>query len=135
MDTAQILFELRAERDRINAAIAALEALGGSGFSPAKTAKPTAASVTPTQSSTTGRRTMSPAARRKIAAAQRARWAAQKKPTKPTASIKQVATKKAAAKTATKKSSKGGMTAAGRKRLSEALKARWAAKKAAAAKA
>ena len=38
MDTAQILTDLRAQRDRITAAIAALEALNGTAAAPAKTA-------------------------------------------------------------------------------------------------
>jgi hypothetical protein len=56
---------------------------------------------------------MSPQARAKIAAAMRARWAKKKGRT-------------AAAKTAKRKS---GITAAGRKRLSQLMKARWAARR------
>src|SRR6266852_6173859 len=61
-----------------------------------------------------GKRRMSPQARAKIAAAMRARWAKKKGRTA------------AAAKTAKRK---GGITAAGRKRLSQLMKARWAARR------
>jgi hypothetical protein len=66
---------------------------------------------TPAPSSPTrkGRRRMSSATRAKLAAAARARWARQK------ARMKTTAAKK-----------KGGITAAGRKRLSQLMKARWA---------
>ena len=67
----------------------------------------------------TRKRTMSPAARKKSAAAQRARWA-----TKQGGGTQ---TSTAGKKSRTAK--KGGITAAGRKRLSEMMKARWAARK------
>jgi hypothetical protein len=60
----------------------------------------------------TGRRRMSTATRSKLAAAARARWAKIKAGTKKTPSKK-----------------KGGITAAGRKRLSQLMKARWAARR------
>ena len=84
MDTAQILADLRAQRNRIDNAITALEALNGTkplgnGHDlPTPLGKPAALDVK--QASQTVRRTMSPAARKKIAAAQKARWAAKKKP-------------------------------------------------------
>jgi len=56
---------------------------------------------------------MSPQARAKIAAAMRARWAKRKG--------------KAAHVSTAKR--KGGITAAGRKRLSQLMKARWAARR------
>jgi hypothetical protein len=59
-----------------------------------------------------GRRRMSAATRAKLAAAARARWARQK------AGMKTAPAKK-----------KGGITAAGRKRLSQLMKARWAARR------
>ena|SRR5437667_7359686 len=65
----------------------------------------------------TGRRHMSAATRAKLAAAARARWAKLKAGTKPTPATK-----------------KGGITPAGRKRLSQLMKARWAARRKAAAK-
>ena len=62
----------------------------------------------------TGRRKMSAAARAKIAAAARARWA-------------RVKAGRGKAKAAKKGRRRGGITAAGRKRLSQLMKARWAA--------
>jgi hypothetical protein len=64
-----------------------------------------------------GRRRMSAATRAKLAAAARARWAKLKAGTKTTPATK-----------------KGGITPAGRKRLSQLMKARWAARRKAAAK-
>jgi len=58
---------------------------------------------------------MSAATRAKLAAAARARWARQK------------GGKKAGRSTARRK--KGGITAAGRKKLSQLMKARWAARR------
>jgi len=66
-----------------------------------------------------GLRRMSAATRAKLAAAARARWAKQKAGRKTTT-------------TAPKK--KGGITPAGRKRLSQLMKARWAARRKAAGK-
>jgi hypothetical protein len=59
-----------------------------------------------------GRRPMPAATRAKLAAAARARWARIKGQTKTTPAKK-----------------KGGITAAGRKRLSQLMKARWAARR------
>ena len=73
MDTAQILADLRAQRNRIDDAITALEALNGT-----KPLGKPAATLDVNQASPTVRRTMSPAARKKIAAALKARWAAKK---------------------------------------------------------
>jgi hypothetical protein len=66
--------------------------------------------------STVGRRRISAATRAKLAAAARARWARQK----------------AGGRTAARK--KGGLTGAGRKRLSQLMKARWKAARRAAAR-
>jgi len=68
-------------------------------------------------SSRGGRRQMSAATRAKLAAAARARWAKLKAGRKTTPARK-----------------KGGITAAGRKRLSQLMKARWAARRKAAKK-
>ena len=130
MDTAQILADLRAQRNRIDDAITALEALNGTkplgnGHDlPTPLSKPTAVPVKGTQASTTVRRTMSPAARKKIAAAQKARWAAKKTSAKPVADAKQAATKKAVAKTA-----KRVISPESRKKMAEAQQKRWAKKK------
>jgi len=71
------------------------------------------------------RRKFSAAARKRMREAQRARWAKLKGESAPAA--------KMAAKPAVKAAkSEGGITAAGRKALSVAMKKRWAAKKAAA---
>jgi len=61
-----------------------------------------------------GRRRLSASARAKIAAAARARWA-------------RFRAKRGGAKTAKKRG--GGITAAGRRRLSQLMKARWAARR------
>src|SRR4029453_3794776 len=75
---------------------------------------------TPTRTTpTSDRRRMSAATRAKLAAAARARWARLK------------AGKKMGRTTTAKK--KGGITPAGRKRLSQLMKARWAARRKAAA--
>jgi hypothetical protein len=69
-----------------------------------------------------GVRTMSPQVRAKIAAAARARWAVRKGNK----------SSQAAARTSTRKSS--GISAAGRRKLSRMMKARWAARRKAAGK-
>ena len=119
MDTAQILADLRAQRNRIDDAITALEALNGT-----KPLGKPAATIDVNQASPTVRRTMSPAARKKIAAAQKARWAAKKKPAKPVTEAKQAAPKKAVAKTA-----KRVISLESRKKMAEAQQKRWAKKK------
>jgi hypothetical protein len=121
MDTAQILADLRAQRNRIDDAITALEALNGT-----KPLGKPAATLDVNQASPTVRRTMSPAARKKIAAAQKARWAAKKKPGKPVADAKEAAPKKAVAKTA-----KRVISPESRKKMAEAQQKRWAKKNAA----
>jgi hypothetical protein len=77
------------------------------------------ATASPRVKSETHRRTMSAATRAKLAATARARWARLK------------AGKKMDRTTTVKK--KGGITPAGRKRLSQLMKARWAARRKAAA--
>jgi len=73
-----------------------------------------------TRSTGKGRRHMSAATRAKIAAAARARWAKRKAP--PDLGN-------------TSRGPKGGITPAGRRRLSQLMKARWAARRKAAGKA
>lgn len=136
MDTVQILIELRARRERIDLAIAALEALE-------KTAvhRPTANTVAKAASSALGtkptaKRVISPESRHRMADAQQKRWAKKKRAVKAVAkkaaSVAPTTEKpaKEAPKKAAPASAKGGITAAGRKRMSDAAKARWAAKKA-----
>ena len=137
MDTARILTDLRTQRDRITAAITALEALNLTAVS-----QPTskAAARPALKTARTGKRVISAEARQRMALAQQKRWAKKKRAVK--AAAKKAARPAALASVATTstktsakpaaKSSKGGLTAAGRKRLSEATKARWAAKRAAA---
>jgi hypothetical protein len=98
---------LRTERNRINVAIAAFEALDGTGR---RRGRPAGSTAGPSKR---GRRRMSADARRRIAAAMRARWAAKrKKGARPQQ------------KTAAKQKRRGGITAAGRKRLSGMMKKR-----------
>jgi hypothetical protein len=103
MDTQSILNELRAQRDRLNTAIAALEGSTGMRGRRSSNSFPTRR-----------RRRMSAAARARISRAMKARWAAKKKGARPQQ------------KTASKQKRRGGITAAGRKRLSEMMKQRWA---------
>jgi hypothetical protein len=128
MDTTKILADLHSERERIDRAIAALEALGANSIETTGRPRSGAPNQAAARLTTTpGRRTMSAAARRKISEAAKRRWAAQKSKTdKPQANAKHIAPKQ----TATKR----GITAAGRKRISEMMKKRWAERKKAAAK-
>jgi hypothetical protein len=75
-------------------------------------------SVLPSVSTPRTRRKMSAAARARIAAAQRARWARVKKGQPVSRPSKK----------------KGGLTAAGRRKLSQLMKERWAARRRAAAR-
>jgi len=81
------------------------------------------------------KRKLSPEGRKRIADAVKKRWAAQKaktaSPKKAVAAPKKAAVAAPAAKTAKKKRS---LSPEGRKRIAEAVKKRWAAQKAAAAK-
>jgi hypothetical protein len=70
MDTNRILAELRAERQRIDQAIIALESLDHAGASTARAASPK-------------RRHMSAAGRKAISDAAKAMWAERKKKTRP----------------------------------------------------
>jgi hypothetical protein len=100
MDIRQILADLRAERSRIDQAIAALETLSGIVAGRAKTAagKPHHGGV----------RHMSPAARKRISIRMKERWAERKK----------------------KAGNARHMSAAARRRISERMKQRWAERKA-----
>jgi hypothetical protein len=127
MDTSNILTELYAERERINQAITALEALDGTALPQHKAVQIIA--PVPAAKPTFKKRVISAESRKKMAEAQRKRWSEKKTAGKPSASVKRNATTRVALKSA-----KNGITAAGRKRISEAAKKRWAEKKAAAAK-
>jgi len=139
MDTNKILADLYAEHSRITHAIAALESLGGA-------SNKGGASFAYGANRMARRLPMSAAAKKKLSIAAKKRWAARK-----AAVAEEQAPKKAAKvakkKTAPKKTamvtrkapkpakiaSARRMSAAARKRIGEATKARWAAKRAAAA--
>lgn len=105
MDTTSILQELHAERDRLDRAIAALEAIssGGAILFVAKH-KPAIHAAAMGQ-----RRRMSAAGRRRISEAAKAMWARRRNE-----------------KAAPKRGTRSRMSADGRKRLSMLLKRRWA---------
>ena len=114
MDIQTIVSDLKAERNRIDQAISALEGLTST--APRRGRPPKAA--------TTGgkRRRMSPAARKRISEAMKQRWAKWKGKSAPKQA--DTAPKKAAVRRP--------MSAAAKKKLSVLMKARWAAKKKAA---
>ena len=108
MDINPILTDLKAERNRIDQAIAALESLDGTA-----TATPRAIAVAgkaaPKQPKKRG---LTPAGRRRLSAMMKARWAARRKPP-----AKPAPTKTRARRT---------MSPAARKRISAMMKKRWA---------
>jgi hypothetical protein len=125
MATDHILALLISERDKLTAAIGALQ----------QDSKPPA-SVGPTAPA---KRKMSAAGRRAIIEGTKKRWAAINAAkaaveTPAPVPVPIATTPKAAPKKAPAPGKKGGLTAAGRKALSLAMKKRWAAKKKAAAK-
>ena len=116
MDFKQVLQELRSERDRIAAAIDALETLDGN-----------PAPVVVTSIAAPHKRRLSAAGRRRIIAATKARWA------KIRAAENSDGLKSAKGATAPQSKAKPRprvMSAAARRRISTAAKARWAAAKA-----
>lgn len=114
MDTAQFLADLRAERDRIDNAIAALEALVTTDVYPAIVAAKSESEPKPAKT-----RVLSAAGKKHIVEANRKRWAAVNAQKSPAKSAKAPAAKK----------SGKPMSEATKKRLSELAKKRWAAKK------
>ncbi len=79
MDIRRILADLRAERDRIDQAISALEALGATGRRSARRgATLTTGAIRPPRK----RRHMSAAARKRISEMMKKRWAERKKKSK-----------------------------------------------------
>jgi hypothetical protein len=111
MDTNRILADLRAERSRIDQAIAALEALDRSGTPTPARRSGTAQSAGRVQ----GRRRMSAAARQRLSAMMKERWEQRRK---------QAGQVPSAA--ASKPGGTRHLSAAARKRISEAAKRRWA---------
>ena len=128
MDTSTILAVLRAERDQIDSAIAALEALGDGASAVRSTPKAAQVKTTPTK----GKRVLSAASRKKMAEAAKQRWAAKKAAEKKPAAKAPVAKKVAARKTATKTAKKRVVSPESRKKMAEAQQKRWAAKRKAA---
>jgi hypothetical protein len=143
MDTAQFLTDLRAQRDRINDAIAALEALTVNGISKpaakyaAKTATKVNGAKTASVAPSSGeKRVVSPEARQRMAEAQQKRWAKKKRAVK--AAAKKAAVVPAAVKppkdapvaNTAAQGARKPMSAATKKKLAVAAKARWAAKSA-----
>jgi hypothetical protein len=108
MDINPILTDLKAERNRIDQAIAALESLDGTATA-ASRATAVVAKATPKLAKKRG---LTPAGRRRLSAMMKARWAARRKP---------------AAKPATKATpARHTMSPAARKRISAMMKKRWA---------
>jgi hypothetical protein len=123
MDTKQVLTDLRAELNRIDRAIVALESLDGTG-----SLKATVPSAPPAPIKARGRRRLSAAARKRLSEATKKRWMKYRKESAPAPAA--LATKAAPKQTAAKRRvAKGGLSAAGRKRLSEMMKKRWAEKR------
>lgn len=127
MDTSKVLSELRAERDRINHAIAALEALGTNSSRAASRVEPTRE---PAHTLKGGKHTMSPVTRKRLSLAAKKRWA-EKKNSAPPQATAQPAPKPVAAKQAKKRT----ISAAGRRRIAAAAKKMWVERKKKAAKA
>jgi hypothetical protein len=137
MDTAQFLTDLRAERNRIDNAITALESLNGNAVTTVKAPAPAVAKAAPVAPAASGKRVVSPEARQRMAEAQQKRWAKKKRAVKAAAGVPAAA--KPAVKAApvifpiVKKVGKP-MSAATKKKLALAAKAQWAAKTAVAVK-
>jgi hypothetical protein len=110
MDIKPILTDLKVELNRLNQAIAVLEALEGT-----VPVTSTPATQAPPKQARGGRRRMSAAGRKRISEAAKARWAARRK---------QVA-KPASKKTTGRRT----VSAASRKKMAEAQRKRWAAVK------
>ena len=80
MNVTEIVLQLRNERSRLDAAIQALEGVGGVTSAPIKRrGRPPGTTNKPTAGGPKKRRGMSSAARKRIAEAMRKRWAAAKK--------------------------------------------------------
>jgi len=124
-EIANIISRLENQKAAIDRALEALQDFAATG------------SITPPQSGrkrTPARKGgMTPEGRRRLALAMKRRWAAKrtgvqaKKATTRKATTKKATAKEATAKKATAK--KAGLSAAGRQKLAEAMKRRWAAKR------
>jgi|SRR5271154_4833475 len=112
MDTNRILADLQAERNRIDRAITALEALNGTGARTTNSKRRARPPATAAQSSTKQprvRRSMSVAGRKRISEAAKKMWAERKKASLP--------------------NSRRPMSAATKRKLSQSAKVRWAQRK------
>lgn len=89
MDTVHILTDLRAQRDRIDQAIAAMEALNGTSAAKVVKAGAPAPGTKPTAKPTAKKRVFSPESRQRMAEAQQKRWAKKRRAVK--AAAKKVA--------------------------------------------
>jgi hypothetical protein len=78
MNTTEIVQQLRAERDKLDAAIQALEGVGD-GAATKRRGRPPGTANKPAAGRPRKKRTMSAAARKRISEAMRQRWAATKK--------------------------------------------------------
>jgi len=141
MSTDHILALLLIERDKLTAAIEALQGPVTTDKTPgpSRKAAPPSVEQDPEPPATVGptapvKRKMSAAGRRAIIAATKRRWAAIRAAKAAAAPARAPVTPKAAPAKAPVPVKRGGLTAAGRKALSIAMKKRWAAKKKAAAK-
>jgi len=108
MDISPILTDLKAERNRIDQAIAALESLDGTATATSR-ATAVVANAAPKQAKKRG---LTPAGRRRLSAMMKARWAARRKQ----------AVKPAVKQTSDHRT----MSPAARKRISAMMKKRWA---------
>jgi hypothetical protein len=80
MNTSEIVQQLRAERNRLDAAIQALEGIGDGSSAPAKRrGRPPGSTNKTTASTPAKKRTMSAASRKRISEMMRKRWAERKK--------------------------------------------------------
>ncbi len=79
MDTRRILSELRAERDRLNQAIDALQSLDRTAVPTHRGRAKAAATAKPAAKGRRGRRRLSAATRRRMSEMMKARWAERKR--------------------------------------------------------
>ncbi len=115
MDTVQILTDLRTQRDRINAAIAALESLNETAATPAKPGRKLATAAS--MPAAPKKRVISAAARRKMAEAAKKRWASKKAAEKKPAAKTPAAKKAAPVASPAVKGARKPMSAATKKKL------------------
>jgi hypothetical protein len=121
----EVIKKLEQQRIAIERALAALREVDAEAES-----SETAETVTAAPRKATKKGGMTPAGRRRLSEALKRRWAARKAGTGPAPNATAAAKSATSATSTTSEKKKGGMTPDGRKRLSEALRKRWAAKRA-----